>query len=102
MAFKKAAGPTGTDVAKNSASLAMSANKKTNESVVENLKGVDYEKSNLEPPVKREIISSASVPKIGRIEKMKRAAKRKQTARKINKAKQKSVKAAAKSVKGKK
>lgn len=99
MAFKKAAGPTGTDVAKNSASLAMSANKKPTESIVENLKGVEYEKANLDLPPRRQVITSASVPKISRLEKMKRAAKRKQTARKINKAKQKEAKAAMKATK---
>lgn len=92
MAFKKAAGPVGTDVAKNSASLSVKNNK--DESIVENLKGVEYEKANLELPQKREIISSASVPKISRFEKLKRTAARKQKAKKINRAKQKAAKAA--------
>lgn len=96
MAFKKAAGPTGTDVAKNSASLAVSAGKKPSESIVENLSGVEYEKANLDLPQRRQVITSASVPKVGRMVKLKRAAERKRTARKINKAKQKAAKTATK------
>lgn len=90
MAFKKAAEPAGTDITKNSASLAVKNNK--DESIVENLKGVEYEKANLDLPKRREIISTASVPKVGRFEKMKRAAKRKRQAKKINRTKQKAAK----------
>ena len=92
MAFKKAAEPTGTDVKKNSASLAVKNNK--DESIVENLKGVEYEKANLDLPKRREVISTSSVPKISRFEKVKRAAQRKRKAKKINRAKRKSAKAA--------
>ncbi len=94
MAFKKAAGPTGTDVAKNSASLSVKNNKE--DSIVENLKGVEYEKANLDLPRQREVISTASVPKIGRLEKIKRTAARKKRAKKINRAKRKAAQAEAK------
>lgn len=90
MALKKAAEPTGTDIKKNSASLAVKNNK--DESIVENLKGVEYEKANLDLPKRREVISTASVPKVGRLEKMKRAAARKRKAKRINRAKQKAAK----------
>lgn len=92
MTLKKAPGPTGTDVAKNSASLTM----KNKDSLVESMQGVEYEKAKLGTPVRREVISTSSVPKISRIEKMKRTAKRKHNAKRINKAKQKAVKAAQK------
>jgi len=93
MTLKKAPGPVGTDVAKNSASLTMK-NKST--SLVENLKGVEYEKAKLSMPAPRETISTASVPKIGRLEKLKRTAQRKRKAKRINKAKTKAAKAAQK------
>jgi len=93
MTLKKAPGPVGTDVAKNSASLTMK-NKST--SLVENLKGVEYEKAQLNAPIRRETISSASVPKISRLEKMKRTVKRKRNAKRINKAKTKTTKPAQK------
>lgn len=101
MAFKKAAGPTAPDTTKMSASLAVPGKKSTasTDGVVANLRGVEYEKANLDLPKKREMISSASVPKISRIEKMKRAAKRKKNAKKINRARQQAAKAA---VRGKK
>lgn len=74
MALKKAARPTGTDTAKLSATLAVPSNKKTatDNSILSELKGVEYEKANLELP-KREIISSASVAKVSRLEKMRRS-----------------------------
>lgn len=95
MAFKKASGPTGMDTAKVSASLALSNSKKSG-STVADLQGVEYEKANLDLPRHREVISSASVPKVGRIEKMKRAAERKRNAKKVNKARRKAAKAATK------
>lgn len=94
MAFKKAPGPTGTDVAKNSASLTMKNKEKGG--LVASMQGIEYEKAQLGLPVRREVISTASVPKISRIEKMKRTAKRKKTAKHINKAKAKAAKAAKK------
>lgn len=96
MVFKKAAGPSADDMTKNSASLAVGKKGENSDSVVATLKGVEYEKASLELPKQREMISSASVPKIGRFEKMKRAAKRKRNAKKINKAKQKALKAESK------
>lgn len=97
MAFKKAPGPVGMDASKVSASLAVPSSRKDNGSVVANLQGVEYEKANLDlPPRQREIISSASVPKVGRIEKMKRAMARKRNAKKVNKARRKAAKAAVK------
>lgn len=101
MAFKKAAGPVATDAAKISAAMAVPSNKKPapSDSIVANLKGVEYEKANLELPRQREIISTASVPKVSKLEKMKRAAKRKRNARKVNKAKQHAAKASAKAEK---
>ncbi len=98
MVFKKAAEPTGTDVAKNSASLSVKNNKEKDDSIVENLKGVEYEKANLELP-RRETITTASVPKISRLEKLKRTAARKQKAKRINRAKRKAAKAAPKAQK---
>lgn len=92
MVFKKAAGPTGTDVAKNSASLAVSSKDEKDESVVENLEGVEYEKANLELPKKREMISTASVPKVGRIEKVKRQVAHRRQVKKVNRAKRKAAK----------
>lgn len=98
MAFKKAAGPSATDTAKMSAALAVPSTKHSKkEGVVANLQGVEYEKANLDLPRQRTIISSSTVPKVGRIEKMKRTAKRKRQAKQINKARQKSAKAATKS-----
>lgn len=94
MALKKAAGPAGMDTARVSASLAV-GKKGEIDGVVANLKGVEYEKTDLELP-KREVISSASVPKISRIEKIKRATRRKRTAKRINKDKRKATKQAAK------
>ncbi len=95
MTLKKAPGPTGTDVAKNSASLTM----KNKDSLVDSLQGVEYEKAKLGTPARREVISTASVPKIGRFEKMKRTAERKRNAKRINKAKQKAAKSAQKAQK---
>ncbi len=94
MAMKKASGPAGTDVAKNSASLSLKANKDKAGGVVESLKGVEYEKANLDLPGRREVITTASVPKISRLEKIKRSHNRKKNAKKINRAKQKAAKAA--------
>lgn len=92
MAMKKAAGPVATDTAKISAAMAVPSGKKTaSDSIVATLKGVEYEKANLELPRSRGIIATSSVPKVGKFEKMKRAAKRKRNARKINKAKQRSA-----------
>lgn len=93
MTLKKAPGPVGTDVAKNSASLTM---KHKPTSLVENLKGVEYEKAQLSMPARREVISSASVPKISRLEKLKRTAQRKRKAKRINKAKTKAAQSAQK------
>lgn len=98
MVFKKAAGPTGTDVAKNSASLSVKNNKEKDTSIVEHLKGVEYETANLELP-HREIITTASVLKISRLEKIKRTAARKKKAKKINRAKRKAAKTTAKAPK---
>ena len=92
MTLKKAPEPTGTDVAKNSASLTM----KNKDSLVDSLQGVEYEKAQLGTPAKREVISTASVPKISRLEKLKRTAERKRNAKRINKAKQRAAKAAQK------
>ncbi len=93
MAFKKAAGPSATDTAKNSASLAVPSSKKHQaDSLVASMKGVEYEKANLSLPKRREVISTASVPKISRLEKMKRAAKRKRNAKQINKTRRQAAK----------
>lgn len=74
MALKKAARPTGTDTTKLSATLAVPTIKKpaADASVLAELKGVEYEKANLELP-KREIISSASVAKVSRLEQIRRS-----------------------------
>lgn len=91
MAFKKANGPIATNTSKMSASLGVVANKKhPTDGIVANLRGVNYEQSNLGVPSRREMISTASVPKISKVEKMRRAAARKRHAKKINKARQKS------------
>lgn len=95
MAFKKAAGPSGADIAKQSAALGVvGANRKTTDGVVANLKGVEYEKANLDTGRYREVISSASVPKISQFEKMKRSIKRKRNAKKVNQARKKATKVA--------
>lgn len=99
MAMKKANGPVPTDTAKNSAALAVPSNKKPSEGIVAGLKGVEYEKANLDLPSSRQVISTSSVPKISRFEKMKRAAKRKRNAKKINKARRRAAKAEAKAKK---
>lgn len=98
MAFKKAAGPSATDTTKMSAALAVPAHKKSQkDGIVANLQGVEYEKANLDLPRQRAVISSSTVPKVGRIEKMKRTAKRKRQAKQINKARKKSAKVASQS-----
>lgn len=98
MAFKKAAGPSATDTTKMSAALAVPAHKKSQkDGIVANLQGVEYEKANLDLPRQRTVISSSTVPKVGRIEKMKRTAKRKRQAKQINKARKKSAKVASQS-----
>ncbi len=99
MTMKKANGPIPTDAAKTSAALAVPGNKKTPDSVVASLKGVEYEKANLDLSRSRQVITTASVPKIGRIEKMKRTMKRKRKAKKINKAKRRAAKAQTKASK---
>lgn len=97
MAFKKAAGPSATDTTKISAAYAVPSTKKGKKnSVVASLSGVEYEKANLEIPKSRIVISSSTVPKVGRLEKMKRTAERKRQAKQINKARKKSTKAATK------
>lgn len=97
MAFKKAAGPSATDTTKMSAALAVPSGKKSKKGgIVANLQGVEYEKANLGLPRQRAVISSSTVPKVGRIEKMKRTAKRKRQAKQINKARKKSAKTASK------
>ncbi len=101
MAFKKAAGPVADDATKLSASLAVPSGKKSGknsaarESIVANLRGVNYEQASPSLP-RRGVISTASVPKISRMEKLKRSAQRKRNAKKINKAKAQAAKAAAK------
>lgn len=97
MTLKKAAGPVADDAAKMSAALAVPSSKRSaqktaakEQGIVANLAGVNYEQAS--PQAARQMITTASVPKIGRIEKMKRAAKRKRNARKINKAKSRAVK----------
>lgn len=99
MALKKAARPTGTDTAKLSATLAVPSSKKpTSESgsVLSEIQGVEYEKANLELP-KREVITSASVAKVGRIEKLRRSRhqhqERKQQKRQVKQAKRQHRKA---------
>lgn len=98
MAFKKAAGPVADDAAKMSASLAVPSTKRSaqksinkDKGIVANLTGVNYEQASPQTP--RQMITTASVPKISKIERMKRAAKRKRNARKINKAKTRATKA---------
>lgn len=99
MSMKKAAGPVATDTAKMSAAMAVPSGKKSaSDGIVANLKGVEYEKANLDLPRKREVIATSSVPKVGKLEKMKRAAKRKRNARKINKARQRAASDNAKAI----
>ncbi len=98
LAMKKAAGPSATDAAKVSAAFAMQG-KKSTDGVVANLKGVEYEQASLGLPRQRSVISTSSVPKISKIEKMKRAAARKKTAKKINKDRKKAEKLHTKSSK---
>lgn len=93
LAFKKAAGPSAHDTVSRSAALAVpsgkprvappsrkvvenvgSSNTTSSSNILDELKEVDYEKADLTMPViePRRTISTASVPKVGRLERMRR------------------------------
>lgn len=86
LSLKKAAGPSAHDTAKRSASLAVPAGKQKtvppskkqvaslgHTSVVENMTAVNYEQAKIpSKPAPRRMISSASVPKVKNLEKVRR------------------------------
>lgn len=93
LAFKKAAGPSAHDTVSRSAALAVpsgkprvappsrkvvenvgSSNTASSSNILDELKEVDYEKADLTIPViePRRTISTSSVPKVGRLERMRR------------------------------
>lgn len=89
LSLKKAAGPSAHNTASRSASLAVPAGKQrtvppskrqvaslSQPSIVENMTSVDYEQAKITKTAPRRVISSASVPKVKNLEKVRRKIKR--------------------------
>lgn len=89
LSLKKAAGPSAHNTASRSASLAVPAGKQKSippskrqvaslghSSVVEGMSAVDYEQAKISKTAPRRVISSASVPKVKNLEKVRRKIRR--------------------------